>query len=515
MERCGAHARALNEPRKEAGVMHDRAGPHFGEALFIISLIGSRILLECNAKQDAMRCASRIPHVLQCVLYLYNNSTHMQKRYTSFLSIALLAIVLSPTLHAQWEWGVDLQVGNGLSRVDASYFMSSTEGFIGGNTGSISTGTSKILHTVNGGTTWTPVYTGTDGGSIIDIDFLNDLIGFATVGSYPGKILKTTDGGLNWTVVSNDSQWGGSELSLVNNQLGYGVGANLDGFTGMVRTTDGGDTWVEVDLSASGFEMSMDDVWFTSATVGYVVGGEYYGDGKIMKTTDGGSTWQALPYTGLIQFKGVYFRNASLGFAFGNIDNSFTGAMIRTTNGGATWTSCTFDASISKMHDVEFITDEVGYCISQNGSVFKTVDGGATWNVDHSGLPFITGAYTLSFADNAGYAFGGSSFFLKNASLTSIDERYVGAGFGMAPNPLHGNGLTIRLDDPSMAGVPMTIEVMNTLGTLVRAEQWTPYAPNDVHHLSFQEPLASGTYIVRLSSRTHAAAPRSLRLIVP
>ncbi|MBK9629172.1 MAG: hypothetical protein IPO56_16125 [Flavobacteriales bacterium] len=68
----------------------------------------------------------------------------MQKRYTSFLSIALLAIVLSPTLHAQWEWGVDLQVGNGLSRVDASYFMSSTEGFIGGNTGSISTGTSKI-----------------------------------------------------------------------------------------------------------------------------------------------------------------------------------------------------------------------------------------------------------------------------------------------------------------------------------------------------------------------------------
>ncbi|MBK6882022.1 MAG: hypothetical protein IPH05_03575 [Flavobacteriales bacterium] len=153
----------------------------------------------------------------------------------------------------------------------------------------------------------------------------------------------------------------------------------------------------------------MDDVWFTSATVGYVVGGEYYGDGKIMKTTDGGSTWQALPYTGLIQFKGVYFRNASLGFAFGNIDNSFTGAMIRTTNGGATWTSCTFDASISKMHDVEFITDEVGYCISQNGSVFKTVDGGATWNVDHSGLPFITGAYTLSFADNAGYAFGGSA----------------------------------------------------------------------------------------------------------
>jgi hypothetical protein len=36
MERCGAHARALNAPRKEAGKGHERTGPHFGEALFIL-----------------------------------------------------------------------------------------------------------------------------------------------------------------------------------------------------------------------------------------------------------------------------------------------------------------------------------------------------------------------------------------------------------------------------------------------------------------------------------------------
>jgi hypothetical protein len=56
---------------------------------------------------------------------------------------------------------------------------------------------------------------------------------------------------------------------------------------------------------------------------------------------------------------------------------------------------------------------------------------------------------------------------------------------------------------------------MNALGTIVHKEPWTPSAVNEAFPLRFPKSLASGTYVVRVSSLSTSVAPRTLRLIVP
>lgn len=125
-------------------------------------------------------------------------------------------------------------------------FKSRDTGFVfGGTSGNIAASQCQIIYTTDGGQNWTPVFQSSRSYETIwKAHFPSRLVGYATVLSYATNdqnryVLKTTDGGLTWNewqVSTNGAQLFG--VGFINDSLGW-VGSNGNGF----KTTNGGLNW--------------------------------------------------------------------------------------------------------------------------------------------------------------------------------------------------------------------------------------------------------------------------------
>src|SRR5215510_10210403 len=96
-------------------------------------------------------------------------------------------------------------------------------------------------------------------------------------------VLRSTDQGRHWTIVRQDAQgpdFGSGALSFVTEKLGIAVGGGA-----MLRTTDGGLTWMDVSPPE---RAPFSSIAFSSEADGFVVG--YH---TLLRTTDGGLSWTA------------------------------------------------------------------------------------------------------------------------------------------------------------------------------------------------------------------------------
>jgi photosystem II stability/assembly factor-like uncharacterized protein len=118
----------------------------------------------------------------------------------------------------------------------------------------------------------------------------------------------------------------------------------------ILRTSDGGDTWVRAYQSARPFE----NCWkmsFPSRNVGYATV-QNYQDGTtqrhVVKTTDGGSTWTELPLVNDAKVRefGVGFVTEEHGWV-GTTTSGF-----ETRDGGRTWAPVQMGAAVNKIRIV-------------------------------------------------------------------------------------------------------------------------------------------------------------------
>ncbi len=125
----------------------------------------------------------------------------------------------------------------------------------------------------------------------------------------------------------------------------------------------------------SEFAREFRDLHFIDDSTGVIVG-----DSLIIRTTDGGDHWSSVyPGTAWINFRGVYFPSATVGYAFGSYDH-----VAKTTNGGATW-SLLGTGSGHYLNNGFFLNDQLGWVITDAGGITKTTDGGGTWTMQSSG----------------------------------------------------------------------------------------------------------------------------------
>lgn len=94
--------------------------------------------------------------------------------------------------------------------------------------------------------------------------------------------LKTTNGGLDWNTVSN-IPYLFEDLYFLDNNLGWAIGYDSNGTGGILKTTDGGNTWTidTGDLSGKLKALHIKDNY------GWAVGD----NGLILRTTDVGTVW--------------------------------------------------------------------------------------------------------------------------------------------------------------------------------------------------------------------------------
>ena len=185
--------------------------------------------------------------------------------------------------------------------------------FVDANTGYAVGGAGTIIKTTDAGATWMIQNSGV-GDELHGVHFFDENIGWA-VGNY--HILHTTDGGITWThqyhlVIFHDCVATDSETCFASGTWGT-----------IMKTTDGGTTWVPLSIGTSS---DITGIKAVSSNKLYAVGGQ----GTIITTSDGGANWtpqaSGLPYGILFS---LFFADQNTGYIAGG-----SGIMLKTNNGG-------------------------------------------------------------------------------------------------------------------------------------------------------------------------------------
>jgi len=155
-------------------------------------------------------------------------------------------------------------------------------------------------------------------------------------------------------------------ITFIDQNTGICVG----GSSTILRTTNGGTNWVNIDVSTSAAYYTC--VAFVNPTTAFVTSDS----GQVLKTTNAGLNWTISNFT-TTPLKYVYFLNSSLGFIGGANSKLF-----RTTNGGTNWNDVSL-GNAEQIIRINFLDENFGMLLTREylnpGSVYKTSNGGVSW----------------------------------------------------------------------------------------------------------------------------------------
>jgi len=279
--------------------------------------------------------------------------------------------------------------------------------FYDSNYGWIGTANGKILITTDGGESWSESLIRSDFTYFDAIYFTSPRIGYISTGKYRSVyILRTTDGGNTWikkdSLVSPtvSSRW--YAIDFYNESFGVVVGDKKDA---QRYTTDGGETWLKSTPINDNFFGDQKTVkWLNSTDViSLGEGNEFWGVvTPIYKSTDGGKNWTKktqFPQPNYNRVKDSYFKNSFEGIAVGS--NGFSYAYItRTTDGGETWNASFLTYSFGLKSIAGF--NNLLIVLGTGSHILRSADFGNNWNLYKWFTPNTI--YAIQFIGNKGYA---------------------------------------------------------------------------------------------------------------
>ncbi|MCU0332156.1 MAG: YCF48-related protein [Ignavibacteriaceae bacterium] len=246
--------------------------------------------------------------------------------------------------------------------------------------------TGTIFTTENYGNSWQQILSGnrlscSSGDDLYSVFCISENVGWAVgyrascLGGGGNIVLKTTNGGRIWKTQLIDQHQGGQVKSVhfVDEYFGWAVG---EGTTGLYRTTDGGENWIESDVLFS-------SVFFEDHYTGWAT--KDYFDKGIYKSTDGGISWLQKCQS---SSSSVYFSDIVTGWAVGE-----GGIILKSSDGGETWIIKT-SSNTNDLNCVKFYDSTLGMCVGNEGTVLLSTDGGESWisrfSGTHNNLEAIT-----------------------------------------------------------------------------------------------------------------------------
>ena len=279
-------------------------------------------------------------------------------------------------------------VVTGGAKQDDAFFLDADTGFVASGP------SSSILATKDGGDTWKTVFShpGTYFRSLLFTDAMHGFAGNIGAGLAPSitdatLLYQTSNGGGTWAPVTNitgTAAQGLCNFAPVDATHLIGVG-RANGPASMLRSSDGGASWVATDLSQY-FSMII-DAHFTSPTAGLVAGMDTAAAHcTILRTTDGATFAPVFTSktVGSLCWK-LHFPSPQRGYAAVQDTAGGPGTFAKTTDGGQTWQELPLPgAKAYPAIGVGFITDDIGWMAAEDPKlpVYRTFDGGATWEVD-------------------------------------------------------------------------------------------------------------------------------------
>ncbi len=246
-----------------------------------------------------------------------------------------------------------------------------------------------LIKTIDGGESWRVIETNTTT-PILKVRSYNGQVVIAS--GYDGLVLRSTDGGEIFSQVPSGlgagyDLWG---LELVNDTLGWACGA-----TGLIKTTDAGESWQIV--STPGFTGNLWWIDFMNTDYGFIAA-----DGNVLRTTDGGENWEIIPAG---DYRPLYCLDIidSLHIAAaGYGGTSYSAKNLYSSDGGYTWISGG-NLTTEEVNCIQYVNPDTGYLVMSGVSARKTTNRGQEWTT----LQGISDNYEIQILNNnIGYSAG-------------------------------------------------------------------------------------------------------------
>ncbi|MBE2227981.1 MAG: T9SS type A sorting domain-containing protein [Ignavibacteria bacterium] len=305
----------------------------------------------------------------------------------------------------------------------------------------------KVIKTVNGGTTWSPLTIAGYTSTVWGISFYNSTTGWGC--GFTGKIFKTVNGGGQWTTVTvgteafRDIVFANQSTGLVCGDIGR-----------LYKSTNGGDNWTAKN---PGTTLMLRCITNYNASH-FWIGGGSGSDGIIVKSTNNGDSWETMQ-TFERPIKKIQFVNSTTGFAASD------SRVYKSTNGGANWVDINLPTS-GYFLTFHMANANVGYA-SNWDNTYKTLDGGATWFEQNTVLP-TTSMHDIEFAPGStsiGWMCGsdGAMVYTNNSGGNAIGIEPISGSvpenYSLSqnyPNPFNPT-TNIKLQIPKAGNVKLTV----------------------------------------------------------
>ncbi|MDR3370964.1 YCF48-related protein [Rhodoferax sp.] len=298
----------------------------------------------------------------------------------------------------------------------------------GSNTLGLATSYSgALMRTTDAGVTWSPVSTAFTGVGAIpefyDIAFADAntaiIVGGEAISS-TDKIWRSIDGGITWSEVYS-SPSGSYYLSEVRfGDANIGLVAAGQSF---LRTADGGATWTTVNHGQT-FTNGVATYTYSVRSIAFPNSGtilastsinNYSGTAEMLRSTDGGLTWSPIgSLAGYSQYLWrLSFVNANVGVGVIGAGGSTPPMLGRTTDGGQTWSVLQVGTTVGTFFDsVHMNSDGTGVAVDETGEIARTADAGATWQWVNSGT--TKPLYGVASPSSGVYVVVGDQVILRN-----------------------------------------------------------------------------------------------------
>ncbi|HEY7635352.1 MAG TPA: hypothetical protein VH763_07405 [Gemmatimonadales bacterium] len=310
--------------------------------------------------------------------------------------------------------------------------------FVTADIGWASGAAGTILHTSDGGKSWTPQLGGDPAGAddpIEQLRFVDERHGWAVQGK---KLLRTVDGE-SWEEIgaTPNAMASDGDYAFVSPTVGFALGTTTDiGYPDHVfQTRDGGHTWepiapCEVKATIEGlakhFQCVPTRLHFPTPTVGYVLARECMGPSCglpiVGKTADGGATWTFSLGPGELTdhtLKELFFTDERTGFIQSR--QGISDKLYATTDGGATWRGV-----VATPGDwLRFADPEVGWSVDEHRLSY-TASSGSRWSSQAHRFPATPRALSFPRRDRA-YLVGDHGMIYRYRLVTGSAATTQGA----------------------------------------------------------------------------------------
>jgi Photosynthesis system II assembly factor YCF48 len=177
-----------------------------------------------------------------------------------------------------------------------------------------------------------------------------------------------------------------NQIEFLDSLVGFGT----FNFSSIVRTLDGGNTWLILDVGSRFFGGQFD---FCARDTGFIAQTFFNQTSNwrqifFQKTVDGGQTFQTVGDTFPADIVDLRFFDAQNGCFLGNFTDTLTYGgvygLYKTNDGGKNWSRDSFFEPDTFYQSMQWVSNKIGFVINQKNEIFRTTDGGKNWKLMNS-----------------------------------------------------------------------------------------------------------------------------------